>query len=234
MSRVGSMLKKAREDMGLSRKALGKKVGVSEVFVLDVETGKKIAQEALLKRISHVLNVRLDGVNYDEAQREIEESLAKMPLGKTYDVSLPKREESENKDTWKDNWKEAFGAIIKSIPIYVMDGTAIKSFKGVPADVSLVEGYSLDKLFYVLVNDDTMLHWRLREGDLVLCAKAKHFDKAGLYYIHYGGFRSIRFLRRIDTNNILVLSGKDGVDSQSINEKSFDVIGKCYRAEINL
>ncbi|WDC85439.1 helix-turn-helix transcriptional regulator [Caloramator sp. mosi_1] len=59
MSRVGNRIKQERTKANLSLKELAKKVGISEGFLQDIEIGRRIANEDLIKRIEKVLNVNL-------------------------------------------------------------------------------------------------------------------------------------------------------------------------------
>ena len=55
MSRVGENIKKVREASGLSAKALAKKMGVSESFLVELEGGRRVINEAMLQRFSKVV-----------------------------------------------------------------------------------------------------------------------------------------------------------------------------------
>ena len=52
MSRAGEKLKDIRVKLGLSQKALAKKMGVAESFINEVETGRKILNEAMMNKLS--------------------------------------------------------------------------------------------------------------------------------------------------------------------------------------
>ena len=84
MSRVGERIKSVREKSGLTQKALAKKLGVAEKFINEVETGRKILNEALIEKVSKVLNTDLNDISMvvtdDDLQKEkIAESLRKAP-----------------------------------------------------------------------------------------------------------------------------------------------------------
>ena len=51
MSRGGEKIKEARLKAGMTQKALGKKLGVAEKFINEVEIGRKIVQEAACKEV---------------------------------------------------------------------------------------------------------------------------------------------------------------------------------------
>ena len=55
MSRVSDNIKKARLDIAMSQKQLAKKLGVSESFVNEIETGRRVLNENTINRIANVL-----------------------------------------------------------------------------------------------------------------------------------------------------------------------------------
>ena len=57
MSRVGEKIKEARLKAGMTQKALGKKLGVAEKFINEVEIGRKIVQESFIEKAAKILNV---------------------------------------------------------------------------------------------------------------------------------------------------------------------------------
>ena len=79
MSRVGEKIKEARLKAGMTQKALGKKLGVAEKFINEVETGRKIVQESFIEKAAKVLNTDLNDVSMvvtDEALMEERKSYA--------------------------------------------------------------------------------------------------------------------------------------------------------------
>ena len=57
MSRLGETIRAARLKKGLTPKALGKKCGVAESFINDVEMGTRIVSDDQAQRILKVLGV---------------------------------------------------------------------------------------------------------------------------------------------------------------------------------
>ena len=79
MSRVGEKIKEARLKAGMTQKALGKKLGVAEKFINEVETGRKIVQESFIEKAAKILNTDLNDVSMvvtDEALMEERKSYA--------------------------------------------------------------------------------------------------------------------------------------------------------------
>ena len=52
MSRVGEKVKNIRSSSGMTQKQLGKKLGVSESFINEVEAGRKVINQNLIDRLS--------------------------------------------------------------------------------------------------------------------------------------------------------------------------------------
>ena len=57
MSRLGDTIRAARIKAKMTEKALGKKCGLAESFIKDVETGRKIVSDDQAQRILKVLGV---------------------------------------------------------------------------------------------------------------------------------------------------------------------------------
>lgn len=71
MSRVGEKIKQAREKNGLSAKVLGKKLGVAEKYINDIELGRKVANEAFIERVSRFLKTDLNDINMVVTDEEL-------------------------------------------------------------------------------------------------------------------------------------------------------------------
>ena len=63
MSRVGEKIKEARLKSGMTQKALGKKLGVSDKYINEVEMGKKVVQESFIDKAAKVLKADLKDIS---------------------------------------------------------------------------------------------------------------------------------------------------------------------------
>ena len=73
MSRVGEKIKEARLKIGMTQKALGKKLGVADKYINDVELGRKVALESFIDKAAKILKTDLNDINMvvtDEAVME--------------------------------------------------------------------------------------------------------------------------------------------------------------------
>jgi len=64
MNRLGAEIGRLRKELGITQKQLAKLVGVSEGFIIDVESGRRILNEDLIKKFSRVLREKWESWNY--------------------------------------------------------------------------------------------------------------------------------------------------------------------------
>jgi len=154
MSRVGENIKNTRNSIGMSQKQLAKKLGVAESFINEVESGRKVVNQNLIDKLSKVL-----GKDINDITMSFEEQVYKEEKNQKYS-SEPKKE------SVKDVWSEAFGSVLKNVPVYRYDLGKPVSWKQLPLINNKVEGYAQDKVLYLQIEDDDMIGFRIGSGDL--------------------------------------------------------------------
>lgn len=220
MSRVGEKIKSIRNSMGMTQKQLSKKLGVNEKFINEVETGRKIINQNLIDKISKVL-----GKNINDITMSFEEQVYEEEKEKKYSA-YPKKEEI------KEVWNEAFGSVLKNIPIYKYDLQRAISFKQMPLINNKVEGYGQDKVFYLEIEDDDMLGFRIAKGDLAFAHNTIELQNNAIYLVEYGENRFIRQIKKLDNNKVLLISNKASLRTETVEMKEFKIIAKLDRVEI--
>lgn len=229
MSRIGQQIKEARAARGLSPKALGKKAGVSESFILEVEEGRRILNEALLLRISKILDTNLNeaGSFYtapEEASPAAEAKPAEKPA-----------KESKAKTPPVPQWEHAFNSIITDVPVY--DGTMSKVIDNRKAVVSgsRVEGIPADKAFYYRIDGDGMDSLgRLRQGDMVLVQRLSEVNGAGIYLIRHEGRVKVSKIKPVESRLVIMASRQGKLSADAVAPGEITIYGRCIKAEITL
>ncbi len=222
MSRVGEKIKSIRTDVGMSQKQLSKKLGVNEAFVNDVECGRKIINQNLIDKISKVL-----GKDINDITMAFEEQVFEEEKGKKYSIE-PKKE------SVKEVWNEAFGSVLKNVPIYKYDLQKAASFKQLPLINNKVEGYAQDKAFYLEIEDDDMMGFRIAKGDLAFAHTTHEVENNTICLVEYGNNRAIRQIKKLDNNKILLISNKGSFRTETVEIKEINIIAKLDRVEIKL
>ena len=229
MSRVGEKIKEARTKAGLTQKALGKKLGVSDKFINEVEMGRRVAQEGFIERAAKILNTDVNGISMvvtDEAlmeERKITEVAKKEKkinakiLGETSPV-----------------WTDAFSSVMKKVIIYDYSLKKELGSKELPIYSNKVEGYPADKVLYIKVEDNSMSGFRMMKDDIVFGHLVKEVSNNGMFLIEYDNKRVIRQIKSLGEQKLLLIGNDGSAKTETIQVKEAKIIAKLERLEIQL
>lgn len=199
---------------------LAKKVGISEGALQEIEQGRRIASEDLIKRIEKQLNTNLNETLFDEVEEPIE--------------NIKEHNNISHVSKGNTNLEDAFSSILKKIPVCDLYLKEIYDYKYMPIKDKKVEGYNGDKIFYIVAPDDSMKGFRISKGDRVMVYLNHEIEGIAIYLIEVEGKRMIRNIRRLDSNNVLLLSHNNDLKTETRDIKSFKIIGKCIKNEFDL
>jgi transcriptional regulator with XRE-family HTH domain len=219
MSRIGDRIKTARISKNVSLKELGRKCGVSQSYISDVESGKRIINDALIKRISSILDI-----NLNEAMLEDEEP--------SFDAEVS--DQNTEPEGANIEWQSALSSIIKDVPVYDINMDKVLEYKHLPIVGNKIEGHNPDRLVYIKVPDNSMRGFRLRKDDLVMIALNHEFLGERLYFIEEDRAREIRHIKKLDGNNILISSQDASLKTRTCDIHGISIIGYLIKAEIML
>lgn len=215
MSRVSESIKTARLNQKLSKKQLGKKLGVSENFIEEVESGRRVLNENLLRRFSNVLNYQVDDMvmtSDDEEVTEVREAPKKV----------------------NETMESAFSSVIMNLKIWDYSFSEVKGEKQLPIFDNKIEGFPKDKVFFIEIEKDDMSGFRIAKGDVALCHKESEPQDNNIYLIEVNEKRAIRQIKRIDNNNLLLISNKNTLRTETVDKKIVKILGRLVKIEIKL
>lgn len=220
MSRISENMKKTRLSSGLSQKQLAKKLGTSESFINEVENGRKVLSDSMISRLSKIFNIDLDDINmYSEEQKNDEEVVVKRA-----------KEEKVN-----EVWSDAFSSVIKSVPVYEYNLKTIVETKQMPVMSNKIEGFSQDKVAFLLIEDDEMMGFRVTKGDIAFVYVNHEIENNSICLIEYNQLRCIRQIKKLDANKVLLISnGGSSLRTETINPKDIKVLARLVKLEIKL
>lgn len=228
MSRVGEQLQKARLDAGYSVKQLGKKLGVSEGFVTEVESGRRVVNEDLLKRFTKVFGKDVTKMGLGSLEESVDSEV----------TEEKKKEAPKPKETYKapvtpvnDLWNQAFGDNIKNIPIYDYDLKTPVDNKTYAVKDKKIEGQPQDKVVGIRVKDDDMAGFRIMPKDIVLGYEVKEIQGLSFMLVEYGGRRAIRRVRNLNNGNVMLTSFKANEKSETLSIKEVRPVLKIFKVE---
>ena len=222
MSRMGSEINRLRKEAGMTQKQLAKQVGVTERFIEEVETGKRVLNSDLIVRISKALRQEVGRLDlYDE-----KEVLQKPEPDKNVKKVIEK--------PVQEIWTDALAGVIMTVPVYDYKMEKAVGSKQLPIISNKVEGYPKDKVFYLTVEDDEMSGFRLMKGDMVLVCGTQEIEKDALYFIEREGKRSIRQVKKLDQEKLLLVSNGRSLSTATVSKKELKVLARLIRLEIML
>ncbi|MDK0736492.1 XRE family transcriptional regulator [Clostridium perfringens] len=223
MSRVGERIKEAREKSGMTQKALAKKLGVAEKFVNEVETGRKIINELLISKVSKVLNTDLNDINMVVTDEELQKELkAEKQVRQTKPAEV------------NEVWNQAFGSVLKNVPIYDYSLTQVKGYKQLATASNKIDGHTANKVFYLRIENNDMTGYRIQENDLALCYSIKEIENNSICLVEFNGKRVIRQIKKLDNVKALLISNNGSMRTETANIKEIKAIAKLYRIEFDL
>ncbi|HBI6896919.1 TPA: helix-turn-helix domain-containing protein [Clostridium perfringens] len=223
MSRVGERIKEAREKSGMTQKALAKKLGVAEKFVNEVETGRKIINESLISKVSKVLNTDLNDINMVVTDEELQKELkAEKQLRQTKPADV------------NEVWNQAFGSVLKNVPIYDYSLAQVKGYKQLATASNKIDGHTANKVFYLKIENNDMTGYRIQENDLALCYSIKEMENNSICLVEFNGKRVIRQIKKLDNVKALLISNNGSMRTETANIKEVKAIAKLYRIEFDL
>lgn len=223
MSRVGERIKEAREKSGMTQKALAKKLGVAEKFVNEVETGRKIINESLIAKVSKVLNTDLNDINMVVTDEELQKELkAEKQVRQTKPAEV------------NEVWNQAFGSVLKNVPIYDYSLAQVKGYKQLSTASNKIDGHTANKVFYLRIENNDMTGYRIQENDLALCYSIKEIENNSICLVEFNGKRVIRQIKKLDNVKALLISNNGSMRTETANIKEVKAIAKLYRIEFDL
>lgn len=223
MSRVGERIKEAREKSGMTQKALAKKLGVAEKFVNEVETGRKIINESLISKVSKVLNTDLNDINMVVTDEELQKELkAEKQVRQTKPAEV------------NEVWNQAFGSVLKNVPIYDYSLAQVKGYKQLATASNKIDGNTANKVFYLRIENNDMTGYRIQENDLALCYSIKEIENNSICLVEFNGKRVIRQIKKLDNVKALLISNNGSMRTETANIKEVKAIAKLYRIEFDL
>ena len=237
MSRIGQEINKLRIQKGMSSKQLAKALGVSEGFVLDIETGKKIINDDMVGRVSKALNFELGPIGLfaseDKLGLENTEADSSRDSRSTSGATRVPLKAAPQQPV-QEVWDEAFGNVLKTVPIYDYRMDKIIDKKLLPIEKNKVEGFQKEKVFYLTIEDSDMAGFRIFKGDRALCVLTNEIDSDGIFFVEYSGARAVRQVKRLQADKLLLICNKGTLITETISTKNIKVLARLVKLEIAL
>ena len=221
-NRMGLEISKLRKELGITQKQLGKILGVSEGFIIDVESGRRILNEDLIKKFSKALRGEVGKLDIYEVEE------------KAYRPEPQKNVVKVVEKPVQDIWNDALAGVLMTVPVYNYKMEKQLEIKQLPIINNKVEGFAKDKVFYLTIEDDDMAGFRILKGDLVLVHNTREIDKDGIFFIDYKGRKVVRQIKNIEGGRLLIVSNRGSIVTDTVYRKDVNALGRLVRLDIML
>jgi len=220
MTRLGEAIHQARNAQNMSAKALAKRTGVTEKFIIEVENGSRIINEETAKRILNALGTQETMMNaFSEPEAVKTEPVKKAPAPR-------------EKEQVSEVWQNALGGILRKVPVMDM-AQNIKGYVSMATEDGKLLGYTPDKVIYVLAPDQAMQGFRIRKGDRVLIVPVHELTDGAVMLIELGGVRMLAKAARTG-DRFTLLRLEHELETRRTDGSDIKVLGKAVKVEFDL
>ena len=228
MSRLGDTIRAARVKAKMTEKALGKKCGLAESYIKDVEAGRKIVSDDQAQRILKVLGVANPVSTELEVAAEPEVKLRPKPRAYVLDAKEQAENARKAAEESSDAWLDALGGVVKRVPVMAEDGLVIEHVL-TPIVPGKIEGGAPDKVLYYRVPDDMLRGFRVHAGDLLLVVPTAKVEDNALMLVEHKGERMVRRLLKLDGGRIQMQAFDHEFSATVGTIVDVKVLGRCVK-----
>ena len=233
MSRLGDSIRAARLKAKMTEKALGKKCGMAESVIKEIESGRRIVSDEQAQRILKLLGA--DSPVSTELDVAAEPEVKLRPRPRAYVLPLspesPQQESAARESS--DAWLDALGGVVKLVPVSDEQGVVIDHVL-TPIIGGKIEVGAPDKVLYYRCPDNALRGFRVYAGDLLLTVPASKAEDDRIMLICYKGQRIVRKLLRLDGNRIQMQTFDSEFRAEIAPSNEVQVLGRCVRLQRTL
>ena len=228
MSRLGDAIRKARVAAKMSEKQLGRKCGMAENVIKDIESGRRIIADDQAQRILKLLGAKDELSTELDVAAEPEVQLRPRPRAYILPAQDVAPEQQKASDESTDAWLDALGGVVKRVPVMDPKGVVIDHVL-TPIIGGRIEGGAPDKVLYYRVPDDSLRGFRVHAGDLLLTIPESRAADGALMLIEYKGCRMVRKLMKMDGMRIQMQAFDREFESVVAPQPEVRVLGRCVK-----
>ncbi len=233
MSRLGDSIRAARLKAKMTEKALGKKCGMAESVIKEIESGRRIVSDEQAQRILKLLGASSPVSTELDVAAEPEVKLRPRPRAYVLPLSPESPQQESAARESSDAWLDALGGVVKRVPVSDEQGVVIDHVL-TPIIGGKIEGGAPDKVLYYRCPDNALRGFRVYAGDLLLTVPASKAEDDRIMLICYKGQRIVRKLLRLDGNRIQMQTFDSEFRAEIAPSSEVQVLGRCVRLQRTL
>ena len=230
MSRLGDAIRKARIAKKWSEKQLGRKCGMAENVIREIESGRRIVSDDQAQRILKLLGAKNPVSTELEVAQEPEVKLRPQPRAYVLPAKNVAPEQQKASDEATDAWLDALGGVVKRVPI-MDEGGVVIDHRLMPVIGGKIEGGHPDKVLFYRCPDNSMRGFRMFAGDLLLTVPAAVAIDDAIMLVQLDGRRVVRKIKKQDGGRLLLQSYESEFECKVVSIKDVLIVGHCVRLE---
>lgn len=219
MNRLAQQIKDARLKAKMSEKDLAQKAGVTVSYLLQIESGKKVVNEATAQKILDVLGADMRFVT-EEKTVEVVEKKVIVPSAKPIEPNA--------------QWKDILSGVIKRYP--VVEERSGKEVGGIEHVISSkkIDGIAYDKVFYIKLQSTDLTKMRMHSGDVLMCQALQSIENGSVYYVMHQQKKRVYLLRVDNGKRVSLMTHINDQEPVVVEMSDLNVIGKVMKVEFYL
>ena len=233
MSRLGDAIRKARLAKKMTEQQLGRKCGMAENVIKDIEAGRRIVSDDQAQRILKLLGAESPVSTELDVAAEPEVQLRPRPRAYVMPAPDVRPDQQKAVDESTDAWLDALGGVVKRVPVMDPKGLVIDHVL-TPIIGGKIEGGAPDKVLYYRCPDNALRGFRVYAGDLLLTVPSNKPENDRLMLVQYRGQRIVRKLLRLDGDRIQMQSFDYEFTAVVAPAKEVQILGRCVKLQRTL
>ncbi len=215
MNKIAEKIKNKRIKKNMTTKELARKCGLSKRYIEEVESGKKIINESIAKKIFEVLNINNSTLSQGiDTPKKIEKPVVKKEPVKHKKIDM------------NPSWEGAFHNIYREYMIYSSKTHSEKGIKKVLTLDKTVDGYKCDKIYFILA-DESLLREHIKKNDILTIFDMKEIINDKIYYLEYKNDKILANIRK-EKQKIVI---KTDEKVFSVDIKEVNILGRVVKIE---
>ena len=238
MSRLGDLIRLERTRQGLTAKQVARKCGISDKYLLEVESGKRIIADDQARRILRSMGMNekteADFTLDDIASTvDLQSALPRVQQAMKKPAAVPAASTQEQGTVEGSIWLDALSSVLKHVPVYNAVMKEI-SHRLLPVADGKIEGAPADKVYYFSAPDNAMRGFRVQKGDLVLIVPATVPIDGALMLLETPVGKVLRVTKVMPRFQVMLQTFDQAFESEIANVADLTVIGRAVRLEADL
>ena len=243
MSRLGDLIHLERTRQKLTYKQVARKCGVSEKYLEEVESGRRIIQDDQARRILRAMGMQQQteaDFTLDDIAATVDLQSAAVPsIAKAAEKKLTKKEKHEGTEEESSEavsgsiWLDALSGVLKHVPVV---NAAMKEVghRLLPITNGKIEGANPDKVYYLMAPDNDLRGFRVMKGDLLLVVPAQAPVDGALMVLDTPYGKILRKTVAMPNFQVMLQRFDQSCESEIKNLNAVTVVGRCVRLEAEL